>query len=134
MGRWEDEYGGTFGEGGGFPKKSRNWIRIGKFVILGGFIVVTTVILSVFIPRAGLSIEIIERGGIVGSTSIKVNNNNFNTLNDVTVQFGEQGKIQNIGDMGPFSSVFVNPEAGESNFDKIIVKANNGEIESVKFR
>ena len=21
MGRWEDEYGGTFGEGGGFPKK-----------------------------------------------------------------------------------------------------------------
>jgi hypothetical protein len=117
-----------------FQKKSRNWIRIGKFVILGGFIVVTTVILSVFIPRAGLGIEIIERGGIVGSTSIKVNNNNFNTLNDVTVQFGEQGKIQNIGDMGPFSSVFANPEAGESNFDKIIVKANNGEIESVRFR
>jgi hypothetical protein len=81
-----------------------------------------------------LSIEVIERGGIVGSTSIKVNNNNFNALNDVTVQFGEQGKIQNIGDMGQFSSVFVNPEAGESNFDKIIVKANNGEIESVKFR
>ena len=117
-----------------FQKKSRNWIRIGKFVILGGFIVVTTVILSVFIPRAGLGIEIIERGGIVGSTSIKVNNNNFNTLNDVTVQFGEQGKIQNIGDMGPFSSVFANPEAWESNFDKIIVKANNGEIESVRFR
>jgi hypothetical protein len=81
-----------------------------------------------------LSIEVIERGGIIGSTSIKVNNNNFNALNDVTVQFGEQGKIQNIGDMGPFSSVFVNPEAGESNFDKIIVKANNGEIESVRFR
>ena len=86
------------------------------------------VILLVFIPRAGLSIEIIERGGIVSSTSIKVNNNNFNALNDVTVQFGEQGKIQNIGDMGPFSSVFVNPDAGELNFDKIIVKANNGEI------
>lgn len=56
-----------------------------------------------------------------------------NTLNDVTIQFGEQEKIQNIGDMGTFSSVFVNPEAGESNFDNNS-KANNGEIESVKFR
>ena len=71
MGRWEDEYGGTFGEGGGFPKKSRNWIRIGKFVILGGFIIVAAVILLVFIPRAGLSIEIIERGEIVGSIIVK---------------------------------------------------------------
>jgi hypothetical protein len=117
-----------------FQKKRRNYIRIAKFVILGGFIIVAAVILSVFIPRAGLSIEVIERGGIVGSTTIKVNNNNFNALNDVTIQFGEQGKIQNIGDMGPFSSVFVNPEVGESNFDKIIVKANNGEVESVKPR
>ena len=123
MGRWEDEYGGAFGEGGDFPKKRRNWTRIFKFAILGGFIILAAVILSVFIPRAGLSIEVIERGGIVGSMTVKVNNNNFNTLNDVSVQFGEQGKIQMIGDMGPFSSVFVNPEAGESNFDKIIVKA-----------
>lgn len=58
-----------------------------------------------FIPRAGLSIEVIERGGIVGSVSVKINNNNLNTLKDVNVQFGEQGKIQMIGDMGPFSSV-----------------------------
>ena len=71
--------------------------RIGKFVILGGFIIVTAVILSVFIPRAGLSIEIVERGGIVGSTSIKVNNNNFNSLNDVTVQFESREKFKILG-------------------------------------
>ena len=78
-----------------------------------------------FIPRAGLSIEVIERGGIVGSVTVKINNNNLNTLKDVSVQFGEQGKIQMIGDMGPFSSVFVNPETEEMDYDRIIVKANN---------
>jgi hypothetical protein len=130
MGRWEDEYGG-FDEGRG---KRRNYIRIAKFVILGGFIVVAAVVLSVFIPRAGLSVEIIERGGIVSSIAVKINNNNFNTLNDVTVQFGEQGKIQMIGDMGPFSSVFISPESKELNFDRVIVKANNDVVESVKLR
>ena len=131
MGRWEDEYGDTFGK---FPKKKRNWIRIGKFTILWGFIILAAVLLSVFIPRAGLSIEVIERGGIVGSVSVKVNNNNFNSLNDVSVQFGEHGKVQMIGDMGPFSSVFVNPETEEMAYDRIIVKANNGEVQATKFR
>ena len=87
-----------------------------------------------FIPRAGLSIEVIERGGIVGSVTVKINNNNLNTLKDVSVQFGEQGKIQMIGDMGPFSSVFVNPETEEMAYDRIIVKANNGEVQTTKFR
>lgn len=131
MGRWEDEYGATFGD---FPKKRRNWNRIFKFVISGGFIIVAVVILSVFIPRAGLSIEVIERGGIVGSVTVKINNNNLNTLKDVSVQFGEQGKFQMIGDMGPFSSVFVNPEIEEMDYDRIIVKANNGEVQATKIR
>ena len=87
-----------------------------------------------FIPRAGLSIEVIERGGIVGSVTVKINNNNLNTLKDVSVQFGEQGKIQMIGDMGPFSSVFVNPEIEEMDYDRIIVKANNGEVQATKIR
>jgi hypothetical protein len=130
MGRWEDEYGATFGD---FPKKRRR-NRIFKFVISGGFIIVAVVILSVFIPRAGLSIEVIERGGIVGSVTVKINNNNLNTLKDVSVQFGEQGKIQMIGDMGPFSSVFVNPETEEMDYDRIIVKANNGEVQATKIR
>ena len=131
MGRWEDEYGDTFGK---FPKKKRNWIRIGKFAILSGFIILAAVLLSVFIPRAGLSIEVIERGRIVGTVSVKDNNNNFNSLNDVSVQFGEHGKVQMIGDMGPFSSVFVNPETEEMAYDRIIVKANNGEVQATKFR
>jgi hypothetical protein len=131
VGRWEDDDYGRFREG---KKKARNYTRIAKFVILGGFIIVAAVVLSVFIPRAGLSVEVIERGGIVSSIAVKINNNNFNTLNDVTVQFGEHGRIQTIGNMGPFSSVFISPESEELNFDKVIVKANNGEIESVKFR
>jgi hypothetical protein len=50
------------------------------------------------------------------------------------VQFGEKGGIQQIGDMGSFSSVMITPEPQDMNFDKIIVKANNGKMESVKFR
>lgn len=63
-----------------------------------------------------------------------MSNNNFENINDVTVQFGEKGRIQNIGNMGPFSSVMITPEARDMNFDKVIVKANNGKMESVKFR
>lgn len=131
MGRWDNEFDG-FGGGGIRPR--RNYIRIAKFVILVGFIIVAVVVLSVFIPRAGLNVEIIERGGIIGSIVVKINNNNFDTLNDVMVQFGEQGKIQRIDKMGPFSSVMITPESQELNFDKVIVKANNGKIETIKFR
>ena len=63
-----------------------------------------------------------------------MSNNNFETLNDVTAQFGEKGRIQNIGNMGPFSSVMITPEVRDMNFDKVIVKSNNGKMESVKFR
>jgi hypothetical protein len=131
MGRWDNQFDG-FGGGGITPR--RNYIRIAKFVILVGFIIVAVVVLSVFIPRAGLNVEIIERGGIIGSIVVKINNNNFDTLNDVIVQFGEQGKIQRIDKMGPFSSVMITPESEELNFDKVIVKANNGKIETIKFR
>ena len=131
MGRWDNEFDG-FGGGGITPR--RNYTRIAKFVILVGFIIVAVVVLSVFIPRAGLNVEIIERGGIIGSIVVKINNNNFDTLNDVMIQFGDQGKIQRIDKMGPFSSVMITPESQELNFDKVIVKANNGKIETIKFR
>jgi hypothetical protein len=36
--------------------------------------------------------------------------------------------------MGPFSSVMITPEPQDMNFGKIIVKADNGKIQSVKFR
>ena len=38
------------------------------------------------------------------------------------------------GNMAPFSSVMITPEVRDMNFDKIIVKANNGKMESVKYR
>jgi hypothetical protein len=75
-----------------------------------GFVIIAMVFLSVFIPRYGLNTEIIQRSEAVGTiqtVSIKLSNNNFETINDVTVQFGEKGRIQNIGNMGPFSSVMI---------------------------
>ena len=58
-------------------------------LVISSVVGFTVTYLALEVARAGLNIEIIERGGIVSSTSIKVNNNNFNALNDVTVQFGE---------------------------------------------
>jgi hypothetical protein len=63
-----------------------------------------------------------------------VSNNNFETINDVTIQFGDKGRIQHVGNMSPFSSVMITPDSQDMNFDKVIVKANNGKMESVKFR
>src|SRR6266480_1057192 len=139
MGIWDDRSSG-FGRGsGGASRIPRKWnrIRIAKLAIKVGFVIVAIVFLSVFIPRYGLNTEIIQRSegaGSIQTISIKLSNNNFETLNDVTVQFGEKGRIQNIGNMGPFSSVMITPEVMDMNFDKIIVKADNGKIQSVKFR
>jgi hypothetical protein len=139
MGRWDDRSSGFGGGSDGARRIPRKWnrIRIAKLAIRVGFVIVAIVFLSVFIPRYGLNIEIIQRTegvGTIQTISIKVSNNNFVTINDVTVQFGEKGGIQQIGDMGSFSSVMITPEPQDMNFDKIIVKANNGEMESVKFR
>src|SRR5919197_6580355 len=143
MGRWDDDPSSGFGSGGSSNSSSRripgkwNRIRIAKLAIKVGFVIVAIVFLSVFIPRYGLNTEIIQRSegvGTIQTISIKVSNNNFETLNDVTVQFDEKGRIQNIGSMGPFSSVMITPEVRDMNFDKIIVKANNGKMESIKFR
>ncbi len=101
------------------------------------FIVVGIVILSVFIPRAGINIEIIDRTEVVGTmetVSVKISNNNFATLNDAVVRFGENGTILPIGNLGPFASVMITPDEGDLNFDKVMVRANNGTIEHIKSR
>lgn len=142
MGRWDDDRFSGFGtkRGGGSARRiPGKWtrIRIAKLAIKVGFVIVAIVFLSVFIPRYGLNTEIIQRSegvGAIQTISIKVSNNNFETINDVTVQFGDKGRIQHIGSMGPFSSVMVTPESEDMNFDKIIVKANNGKMKFVKFR
>jgi hypothetical protein len=137
MGRWDEPFAGSgSGGGSGIPRRW-NRIRITKLAIRVGFIIVAVVFLSVFIPRYGLNIEIIQRSeaaGAIQTISVKISNNNFESLNNVIVQFGEKGRIQQIGNMGPFSSVMITPEPQDMNFGKIIVKADNGKIQSVKFR
>lgn len=36
--------------------------------------------------------------------------------------------------MGPFASVMITPEQGRTNFEQLMVKANNGDIEVIKNR
>lgn len=132
MGKWDSDSSVRF------PGIRKNSVKIAKYAIITGFIIVAVVVLSVFIPRSGLNIEIIERDEVMGTMqtiSVRLSNNNFATLNEVEVQFGQDGQVQPIGDMGPFSSVMLTPPDPNSlNFDTVIVTANNGEIKATKSR
>ena len=134
MGRWENN---RFADDEGFSRK-RNYVRIIKYILVAGFIIVGVVVLSVYIPRSGLNVEIVERSEVMGTmqtVSVRISNNNFDTLNGVSVQFGEQGQIQQIGNMGPFASVMITPpESTELNFTKVTVTANGGDIQVMKSR
>jgi hypothetical protein len=142
LGRWDDDK--RFSRGSARRDRvkrriPRKWtrIRVAKLAIKVGFVIVAIVFLAVFIPRYGLNIEIIQRSegvGTIQTISIKVSNNNFEPINDVTIQFGDKGQIQRVDNMGPFSSIMITPDTQNMNFDKVIVKANNGKMESVKFR
>ena len=129
--RWDED---KFQEDSLRGKVSRNYIKIAKVGIIVGFVVVALVVLSVFLPRVGVSIEIIERGGLIGSITAKISNNNFDTLNNVVVQFGDNGMPQRLGNIGPFASVFSSPNPTELDFDRIILTANDGDVRVVKYR
>ena len=129
MGRWDDGRSPENGRSG----KKRNVLKIIRRIIFVGFAVVAAVVLFVYFSTAGLNIEIIQRGGPMETISVKLSNNNFNSINNVTVQF-DNDPIQPLGNMGPFASIFITPEGGDSDFKKIVVKANNGQIEAVKNR
>ncbi len=129
--KWDED---KFQENSFRGKVRRNYIKIAKVGIIVGFVVVALVVLSVFLPRVGVSIEIIERGGLIGSVTAKISNNNFDSLNGVVVQFGEEGIPQNLGNIGPFASVFSSPNPSELEFDRIILTANDGEVRVVKYR
>ena len=129
--RWDED---KFQEDSLRGKVRRNYIKIAKFGIIVGFVVVALVVLSVFLPRVGVSIEIIERGGLIGSITAKISNNNFDTLNNVVVQFGDNGMPQRLGNIGPFASVFSSPNPTELDFDRIILTANDGDVRVVKYR
>ncbi len=129
--RWDED---KFQEDSLRGKVRRNYIKIAKVGIIVGFVVVALVVLSVFLPRVGVSIEIIERGGLIGSITAKISNNNFDTLNNVVVQFGDNGMPQRLGNIGPFASVFSSPNPTELDFDRIILTANDGDVRVVKYR
>lgn len=130
MGRWDT----SSGKRGTSIRINRKKI---KYIMIGGFVIVAIVVLSVFIPRAGLSIEILERSEAMHSVktiSVKVNNNNPYEIREVIVQFGENGKQRSFGNIGPFGAIFITPDPNELNFDKVIVSANGGSIQTVKTR
>jgi hypothetical protein len=143
LGRWDDDrfsrFDGRDKRDGAARRIPVKWtrIRVAKLAIKVGLLIVAVLFLSIFIPRYGLNTEIIQRSegvGTIQTISIKLSNNNFETINDVTIQFGDKGRIQHIGNMAPFSSVMTTPDSQDMNFSKVIVKANNGKMESVKFR
>jgi len=129
VGRWDNDSGRT-------SPLRLNKKKI-KFIMLGGIAVVAIVVLSVFIPRAGLNVEIIVRNDATHSVktiSIKVNNNSPQEIKAVMVQFGDTGKLHSFGNLGPFSGIFITPEPDELNFDKVTVSANGGNIKTIKYR
>lgn len=129
--RWDED---KFEEDGLRGKVRKNYIKIAKVGIALGFIAVAVVVLSVFLPRVGVSIEIIEREGLIGSITAKISNNNFDSLNNVVVKFGENGSPQSLGNIGPFASVFSSPNPNELEFDRVILTANDGDVRVVKYR
>ena len=130
MGRWDDDWHYE-----GKHKKSRDWIRIARYAIYGGFAIVAIVVLLVFIPRAGLTVEIMESGEALTTISIKINNNNPQEIHNVTVVFDDdKEKKQVFNSIGPFSSIFVTPDKDNLNFKKIIVTADNGKLQTTKYR
>lgn len=66
--------------------------------------------------------------------SIRASNNNFETLQNVTIHVDDNGGKQSIDNMGPFSSVMITPNREDRNFDKVIVEGNNGTITYVHTR
>jgi len=130
MGRWDD---GSIDTNSG--KKTKDWIRIARYAIYGGFAIVAIVILLVFIPRAGLSVEIFETGETLKTISIKINNNNPQEIHNISVQFDEdKEKKQFYNSIGPFSSIYVTPDKEDLDFQKIIVTADNGKLQTTKYR
>ena len=133
MGRWDNnnDEGSHYKNRG---KKTRDWIRIARYAIYGGFAIVAIVVLIVFIPRAGLSVEIFETGEDLSTISIKINNNNPQEIHDVTVAFDDnKEKKQIYNSIGPFSSIFVTPDKEDLDFEKIIVTADNGKLQTTKY-
>ena len=138
MGRWDKNDRSSGGGWGRIIDGGRtNRVRTTKRLIIIGLVIVAAVVFTISLSRGGLYIDIIQREegmGTLQTLTVRISNNNFNSLNDVTVQFGEDGKVQAIGDMGAFSSVTITPTPEDMDFENIIVGANNGQVQVVKSR
>jgi hypothetical protein len=130
LGRWDDEWHYEPKD-----KKKRDWIRIARYAIYGGFGIVAIIVLLVFIPRAGLTVEINETGEALSTISIKINNNNPQEIHNVTITFDNNtAKKQIYNSIAPFSFIFVTPEKEDLDFQKILVTADNGRLQTIKYR
>jgi hypothetical protein len=130
LGRWDDDW-----HSDRKVKKKRDWIRIARYAIYGGFAIVAIVVLFVFIPRAGLTVEMFETGEDLSTISIKINNNNPHEIHDVTIVFDNNtAKKQIYNSMAPFTSIFVTPEKEDLDFQKLTVTADNGKLQTIKYR
>jgi hypothetical protein len=138
LGRWDkDEQSSGCGWGRKIGGWRTNRIRTTKRLIMIGLVIVAAIVLTIFLSRGGLYIDIIQREegmGTLQTITVRLSNNNFNSLDDVTVQFGEDGKVQTIGNMGAFSSITITPPPEDMDFENIIVRANNGQVQVVKSR
>ena len=130
LGEWDDDW--QFNRK---AKKTRDWIRIVRYGIYGGFAIVAIVVLLVFIPRAGLTVEIFETGETLSTISIKINNNNLQEIHDITLVFDDDYENKQVfNSIAPFSAIFVTPEKDDLNFKKITVTADNGKLHTIKYR
>lgn len=130
LGGWNDDW--QFNRK---DKKTRDWIRIARYAIYGGFAIVAIVVLLVFIPRAGLSVEIFETGETLSTISVKINNNNLHEIHNITLVFDDDYKKKQVfNSIAPFSAIFVTPDKDNLNFKKIIVTADNGKLQTIKYR
>lgn len=130
LGGWDDDW--QFNRKG---RKSRDWIRIARYGIYGGFAIVAIVVLVVCTPRAGLAVEIFETGETLSTISIKINNNNLQEIHNITLVFDDDYKNKQVfNSIAPFSAIFVTPEKDDLNFKKITVTADNGKLQTIKYR
>jgi hypothetical protein len=138
LGRWDDEERGYDRDRQGYSRgKGRIGARGIRRIIFIGFAILGIIMITFFASRAGLHVALHERGEAIGTVQVvsaQISNNSFETLRNVTVQFGDNNPVQLIGDMGPFSGVLVSPEGDDYEFDRVIVTANDGSVSAIHHR
>ncbi len=129
MGRWDNKDSGNFG-----PSSSK--IKKIRYIIFAGFAIVGIVVLVTFLTRGGVTIDIQDSGSAntISTISIKVNNNTPQKLENVVVQFDDNGSKISFDSISPFTSIPITPDKKDFDFKKITLSANNGDLIIIKNR